>query len=88
MQDGWRQPPASIPVRRRSPGFFCGAFIFDENSQSLSGDFENDDRQGRTIQVDTRAIIEALRKIYRADGLAKELMSGREPAVKRAVPGN
>jgi hypothetical protein len=59
--------------------------IFDGNIQSLSWDFQYDDRQGRAIQVDTRAIIEALRRIYRADGLVKELTSGREPGAKRAV---
>ena len=51
--------------------------IFDGNIQSLSWDFQYDDRQGRAIQVDTRAIIESLRKIYRADALVRELMSGR-----------
>ncbi len=51
--------------------------IFDGNIQSLSWDFQYDDRQGRAIQVDTRAIIESLRKIYHADVLVRELMSGR-----------
>jgi hypothetical protein len=51
--------------------------IFDGNIQSLSWDFQYDDRQGRAIQVDARAIIESLRKIYHADALVQELMSGR-----------
>jgi S1-C subfamily serine protease len=62
--------------------------VFDGNIQSLSWDFQYDDRQGRAIQVDTRAIIEALRKIYRADALAKELMSGRAKAATKVVPAN
>ena len=58
--------------------------IFDGNIQSLSWDFQYDDRQGRAIQVDTRAIIEALRKIYHADALVQELMSGRAAATMKA----
>jgi hypothetical protein len=47
--------------------------IFDGNPQSLVWDIAFDDRQGRAIAVDTRAIVEALRKIYDADELADEL---------------
>ncbi|MGQ9648595.1 MAG: S46 family peptidase [Phycisphaerae bacterium] len=47
--------------------------IFDGNLQSLVWDIAFDDRQGRAIAVDTRAIIEALRKIYDAEELADEL---------------
>jgi len=60
--------------------------VFDGNIQSLSWDFQYDDRQGRAIQVDTRAIIEALRKIYRADALVNELMSGRAKAATKVMP--
>jgi hypothetical protein len=60
--------------------------IFDGNIQSLSWDFQYDDRQGRAIHVDTRAIIETLRKIYHADGLVKELMSGKANAAIKVAP--
>jgi hypothetical protein len=62
--------------------------VFDGNIQSLSWDFQYDDRQGRAIQVDTRAVLEALRKIYRADGLVNELMNGKAKAATKGVPGN
>jgi hypothetical protein len=60
--------------------------VFDGNIQSLSWDFQYDDRQGRAIQVDTRAIIEVLRKIYRADTLVNELMNGRANAATKVAP--
>lgn len=47
--------------------------IFDGNIQSLVLDFYYDDRQARAVSVDSRGIIEALRKIYGADALANEL---------------
>lgn len=47
--------------------------IFDENIQSLALDFYYDDRQARAIHVDSRGIVEALRKIYDANALANEL---------------
>ena len=47
--------------------------IFDGNIESLPWNFVYDDKQGRSVATDSRAIIEALRKIYRADGLANEL---------------
>ena len=47
--------------------------IFDGNVQSLPWDFLYDDRQGRAISVDSRAVTEALRKIYHAGALADEL---------------
>ncbi|MGA2960801.1 MAG: S46 family peptidase [Candidatus Korobacteraceae bacterium] len=62
--------------------------VFDGNIQSLSWDFQYDDRQGRGVQVDTRAIIEALRMIYRADALLNELMNGRANAATKSVPAN
>lgn len=48
--------------------------IFDGNIQSLPWDFVYDDTVGRSIQVDTRGIIEALHTIYHANRLANELM--------------
>jgi hypothetical protein len=47
--------------------------IFDGNIQSLVLNFYYDDRQARAVSVDSRGIIEALRKIYGADTLANEL---------------
>jgi hypothetical protein len=52
--------------------------IFDGNIQSLPWDFAYDDRQGRAVSVDSRAIIEAIRKVYHADALADELINGHQ----------
>lgn len=57
-------------------GEFVG-IIFDGNIHSLVGDFAYDDTQARAVSVDARAIMEALRKVYGADALAEELMSGK-----------
>jgi hypothetical protein len=50
--------------------------IFDGNIQSLAGDFVYEESQNRAVSVDSRAIMEALRKIYGATEVADEL-SGR-----------
>ncbi|HOW69933.1 MAG TPA: S46 family peptidase [Phycisphaerae bacterium] len=47
--------------------------IFDGNIQSLVWDIAYDDRQGRAVAVDIRAIIEALRSVYDLGFLADEL---------------
>jgi hypothetical protein len=47
--------------------------VFDGNIQSLKGRFQFGDGASRAISVDSRAIVEALRKIYGADPLADEL---------------
>ncbi len=47
--------------------------IFDGNIDSLVLDFAYDDRLARAVSVDSRAIVEALRSVYQADALAKEL---------------
>lgn len=47
--------------------------IFDGNLESLVLDFVYTDRQARAISVHSSAIVEALRKIYGATGLADEL---------------
>jgi Peptidase S46 len=57
--------------------------IFDGNIQSLVLNFYYDDRQARAVSVDSRGIIEALRKIYGADALASEL-TGSKAAAKAA----
>ena len=54
-------------------GEFVG-IIFDGNIHSLVGDFAYEDVQARAVSVDSRAIIEALRKVYGAQMLADELM--------------
>jgi hypothetical protein len=51
--------------------------VFDGNIQSLVLDFYYDDRQARAVHVDSRGIIEALRKIYGADALADELTAAK-----------
>ncbi len=57
--------------------------IFDGNIQSLVLNFYYDDRQARAVSVDSRGIIETLRKIYGADALANEL-TGAKAAAKAA----
>ena len=47
--------------------------IFDGNIQSLVGDFLYDETQNRAISVDSRGMIEALRKVYDATEVADEL---------------
>jgi hypothetical protein len=49
--------------------------IFDGNIQSLPWRFQFEDVIGRSVSVDSRGIIEALRNIYGATGLADELMA-------------
>jgi hypothetical protein len=53
-------------------GEFVG-IIFDGNLQSLPWDYQFDDRQGRAVSVDSRAILEALRKVYAATNVVTEL---------------
>ena len=47
--------------------------IFDGNIQSLVLDFVYEGDVSRAVSVDSRAIVEALRKVYAADWLADEL---------------
>jgi hypothetical protein len=58
--------------------------IFDGNIQSLVWNFAYTDVQGRAVHVDSRAIIEALRKIYNANALADELTGKAATAAKAA----
>ena len=53
--------------------------IFDGNPQSLPWNFVYDDALGRSIQVDSRGILEALRNIYGATNLADELTGKATP---------
>jgi len=59
------------PVVDRS-GDFVG-IVFDGNIQSLAWNYYFTDEQGRSVSVDARAILEALRKVYGADALVREL---------------
>jgi hypothetical protein len=56
--------------------------IFDGNIQSLPWQFAYSDVQGRAVSVDSRGIMEALRKIYRATGLADELSGAKGESAK------
>ena len=47
--------------------------VFDGNIQSLAWDYYFTDEKGRTVSVDARAILEALRKVFEADVLVREL---------------
>jgi len=47
--------------------------VFDGNLQSLPWDYQFDDRQGRSLAVHSAGILDALRKVYRAEDVVKEL---------------
>jgi hypothetical protein len=47
--------------------------LFDGNIQSLVWDFVYTDRQARSVMVHSQGILEALRKVYEADELVREL---------------
>ena len=57
-------------------GEFVG-IIFDGNLSSLVLDFAYEDVNARAISVDSRAIIEAMRKVYGVDPLVNELLQGK-----------
>jgi hypothetical protein len=54
--------------------------IFDGNIQSLPGYVHYDESVNRAVSVDSRIIVEALRKVYKADALADEIAG---PVAKR-----
>jgi len=52
---------------------------FDGNLESLPDTFLYTDEQARAVHVTAQGIVEALRKVYRADALLNELFSGGSP---------
>jgi hypothetical protein len=48
--------------------------VFDGNIESLAGDYYYDETVNRTVAVDVRGILEALRHVYDADNLVQELL--------------
>lgn len=60
------------PVVNRA-GEFVG-IIFDGNIHTLVWNYAFTDTQARSVSVDVRAIIEAMRKVYGADALVDELV--------------
>jgi hypothetical protein len=59
------------PVVNRN-GEFVG-IMFDTNIQALAWDYLYSDRQGRTVCVDSRAILDALKNVYQVPALVNEL---------------
>lgn len=59
------------PVVNRNNEFV--GIIFDGNIQSLPWDYQFDQRQGRAVAVHSAGILDALRKIYGATDVVKEL---------------
>ena len=55
--------------------------IFDSNRQGVANNFMYTDGQARAVAVDSRGILEALKKIYGADALVAELTAA--PPAKR-----
>jgi hypothetical protein len=54
---------------------------FDANQALLAGRYVYDEEAARAMSVDSRAILEGLRKIYNANALADEL-TGSAPQVQ------
>ncbi len=62
--------------------------VFDGNIESLPWNFEYTDKVARSIEVDSRAILESLRNIYHADALVNELTGGANGADLKPNPQN
>jgi hypothetical protein len=62
------------PVVNKAAEFV--GIIFDGNIQSLPLNFAYEDVQARAVSVDSRGILEALRKVYEVNALADELTNG------------
>jgi len=60
--------------------------VFDGNIESLPWNFMYSDKVARSVEVDSRAIIESLSKIYHADGLVNELTGGMQPNPQNKMP--
>jgi hypothetical protein len=57
--------------------------IFDGNIESLPGDFIfAEDMGNRTVSVHSSGILEAVRHIFKAERVARELERGRLPNVE------
>ncbi|HOD80159.1 MAG: Peptidase S46 [Planctomycetes bacterium ADurb.Bin126] len=54
----------------------CVGIIFDGNLQALGWSYQFDSRQGRSVSVHVQAILEALRTVYGAKALVKEIVAG------------
>ncbi len=52
--------------------------VFDGNVRALGGSFWFDEALNRCIAVDSRALVEALGTVYRADALVDELMAATD----------
>jgi peptidase S46-like protein len=61
--------------------------LFDGNIESLPWNFEYSDKVGRSISVDSRGIMEALRDIYGASRVVQELEKGRAESGKWLLGG-
>ncbi len=62
--------------------------LFDGNIESLPWNFFFEDVVGRSVSVDSRGILEALRNIYGATALANELAGPPAAAKKPAAPAS
>jgi hypothetical protein len=51
--------------------------IFDGNIESLVGDYVYNGETNRAVAVHTAAMTEALRKLYGADAVLNELLTGQ-----------
>jgi V8-like Glu-specific endopeptidase len=47
--------------------------IFDGNIYSLGGDYGYDAKQNRSIAVDSRALLEGIKKVYHLDRVVDEI---------------